>query len=192
MTTPDANPFRRLVAYGIDISLLYTGLLALQFGFQILTNWAVSDWLVASGNTLLIYAWIFLTMSLPMWTYFIVFESGPGQATLGKRLLSLAVTDMAGNRLTVARATLRTAFKLAFFEIGHLSFLYPTPISEESTPSFRIGFAVLPAVMAFYFVLTLVTVRHQSVHDLVAHTLVIRRQAALPRGSSGAAAGHNR
>ena len=57
-----------------------------------------------------------------MWLYFILNESGPRQATLGKSLLGLKVTDLDGNRLTVTTAAWRTVCKLAFFEIGHLSF----------------------------------------------------------------------
>ena len=177
MMAPRTNPFRRLLAYGIDISLLYAGLLAVQFGFHFLTRWAVPDWLVAGGDYVLVYGWIVLTISLPMWLYFILFESGPRGATPGKALLGLRVTDLAGRRIALSRASLRTACKLAFFEIGHLSFLFPTPLADEAVPSFRVGFVIVPALMGLYFVLTFVTRRGQSVHDLVARTLVVRRPA---------------
>ncbi len=64
---------------------------------------------------------------------------------------------------------------MAFFEIGHLSFLLPTPLFAESDPPFRVGFAILLVLMAFYFVLTLITPRRQSLHDLIVKTLVLRR-----------------
>jgi uncharacterized RDD family membrane protein YckC len=175
MNTTYANPFRRLLAYWIDMTLLYAVLVGLQFGFVALTKGVVNNWLEAQNNGLLTWGGIFLTVSLPMWLYFILNEKGVRQATLGKSLLGLKVTDMNGNRLQAATATWRTACKLAFFEIGHLSFLFPTPLFAEPDPPFRVGIAILLGLMAFYFVLTLITPRRQSLHDLLAKTLVVRR-----------------
>jgi uncharacterized RDD family membrane protein YckC len=45
------------------------------------------------------------------WLYFAVLESSPWQATLGKKLLGLYVTDLHGQRLTRSRATGRTMAK---------------------------------------------------------------------------------
>jgi uncharacterized RDD family membrane protein YckC len=42
---------------------------------------------------------------LVTWLYFAKMESGPGQATFGKRLLGLKVIDMAGQRLSFGRAS---------------------------------------------------------------------------------------
>ena len=168
-----ANPFLRLLAYLIDITLLYAVLLGLQFGFYTLTNGVVADWLI-HHNLFLLWAWIFLTISLPIWIYFILNESGSRQATLGKSLLGLKVTDLAGNRLKAGTSTWRTICKLAFFEIGHLSLIFPTPALQDPEPSFRVGLVILIGLMVFYFVLTLITPRRQSLHDLVVKTLVVR------------------
>jgi len=175
MNTTYANPFRRLLAYWIDITLLYAVLVGIQFGLTAVTNGAIVNWFELRNNPFLTYGWIFLVISLPMWLYFILNESSPRQATLGKSLLGLKVTDMNGNRLQPAKATWRTACKLAFFEIGHLSFLFPTPLFAEPDPPFRVGISILLALMAFYFVLTLITPRHQSLHDLIVKTVVLRR-----------------
>jgi len=175
MNTNYANPLRRLVAYWIDITLLYAVLLGLQIGFVALTNGAVNNWIAAQHNGILTWGWIFLTISLAMWLYFILNEGGPRQATLGKLLLGLKVTDMDGNRLKATTATWRTVCKLAFFEIGHLSFLLPTPLFDEPDPSFRIGFVILISLMIIYFVVNLMTPRHQSIHDLIVKTMVVRR-----------------
>ena len=180
---PEANPLRRLLAYWIDITLLYATLVGLQLGFNSLTHGVVADWL--GDRLFLLWVWIFLTISLPIWLYFILFESGPRQATLGKSLLGLQVTDMAGNRLGRHRATLRTASKLAFFEIGHLALLYPTPLFDDPAPSFRVGIIVVIALMITYFVVALITPRHQSVHDLVAKTLVVKRKKGANRHHTG-------
>ena len=175
MNTTSANPFRRLLAYWIDITLLYAVLVGIQFGLTALTDGAIVSWFVMRDNSFVTYGWIFLVISLPMWLYFILNESSPRQATLGKSLLGLKVTDMDGNRLKGSTATWRTAYKLAFFEIGHLSFLFPTPLFDEPNPSFRVGFAIVIALMLAYFAVTLITPRRQSIHDLAVHTLVVCR-----------------
>jgi uncharacterized RDD family membrane protein YckC len=41
------------------------------------------------------------------WLYFAYLESSSNQATLGKMVMRIAVTDMRGNRITFARASLR-------------------------------------------------------------------------------------
>ncbi|TFH36705.1 MAG: RDD family protein [Anaerolineales bacterium] len=169
-----ANPLRRLLAYWIDITLLYAVLVGLQFGFVALTGGRINQWITAQHSGLLTWGWIFVTVSLPMWLYFIMSESGVRQATLGKLLLGLKVTDLAGRRLTRGKATLRTFSKLAFFEIGHLSFLFPTPLFDTPDPPFRIGFVILLALMLVYFVSAAVTARHQSIHDFVVGSVVIR------------------
>jgi len=175
MNTNYANPLRRLLAYSIDITLLYAMLVGLQVGFVAVTGGVVNDWIAAQHMGILTWGWIFLTISLPMWLYFILNESGPRQASLGKSLLGLKVTDLNGNRLMVTTATWRTVCKLAFFEIGHLSLLFPTPLFDEPYPSFRVGIVILMALMLVYFVVTLITPRHQSLHDLIIKTQVVRR-----------------
>jgi hypothetical protein len=63
----------------------------------------------------------------------------PAVSYARQRLLRLKVTDTLGRRITRKRAALRIAAKLAFFEIGHLSFLFPTPLFSESNPHFRLS-----------------------------------------------------
>ncbi len=79
------------------------------------------------------------------WLYFALHESSPLQATLGKRLLGIYVTDGDGERLTFVRATIRYFSK-------YLSII------------FMIGF-----IMAAF------TKNKQALHDLIADTLVVNR-----------------
>jgi uncharacterized RDD family membrane protein YckC len=80
------------------------------------------------------------------WLYFAVMESSPWQATLGKKLLGLYVTDIHGQRLTFGRATGRTLAKYL------------------SVMTAGIGYLVCG-----------VTERKQALHDVVAKCLVLRR-----------------
>jgi uncharacterized RDD family membrane protein YckC len=79
------------------------------------------------------------------WLYFAKLESGPLQATYGKRAMGIRVTDMLGQRITFGRATGRFFGKIV------------------STMTIYIGF-----IMAGF------TDRKQALHDMMAGTLVVR------------------
>jgi uncharacterized RDD family membrane protein YckC len=81
------------------------------------------------------------------WLYFAGLESSDRQATLSGGLLKVRVTDLDGNQLTFSRATAR------YFAM-YLSAITP----------FAIGYW-----MAFW------TKRRQTLHDLLARTLVVKR-----------------
>lgn len=86
-----------------------------------------------------------LMIQLADWLYSAGLESSAWQATLGKKMLGLKVTDLTGQRLSFARATGRHFGK-------YLSSL-----------TLLIGFA-----MAGF------TGKKQALHDLIAKTLVVR------------------
>ena len=88
----------------------------------------------------------FAVVYLMVWIYFALFEASAWQATPGKRMLRLYVTDLAGRRLTLARAALRNIARLlsGFVLVGY----------------FLAGF----------------TQRKQALHDILASSLVLRRQ----------------
>lgn len=81
-----------------------------------------------------------------VWLYFALFESSSWQATPGKRVLGLLVTDMHGRRISFARASGRYFGKIlsgAILMIGYL----------------MAGF----------------TAKKQALHDILADCLVLRR-----------------
>ena len=88
------------------------------------------------------------TVSLLLtWLYHALMESSEWQATLGKKVLGLVVTDMAGRRVSFGRATGRHFAK----------------IITNMVPAF-IGY-----IMAGF------TERKQALHDMIAGCLVLRR-----------------
>ena len=91
---------------------------------------------------------VFVANCLVGWLYFALFESRGWQATPGKRLLGLRVTDLAGNRISFGRASGRYFSKL-------LSFLI-----------FYIGFIMVG-----------LTDKKQGLHDKMVDTLVLRGNA---------------
>ena len=81
-----------------------------------------------------------------MGVYFSLMESSAWQATLGKKVMGLQVTDLQGRRLSFARATARHFAKLI------------------SNFSFTIG-----------YVMAGITKRKQALHDIITECLVIRK-----------------
>jgi uncharacterized RDD family membrane protein YckC len=80
------------------------------------------------------------------WLYFAFLESSEWQGTLGKKVLGLIVTDMAGHKVTFWRATARYFAKY----VTHFTFF--------------IGY-----IMAGF------TEKRQALHDMIASCLVLRR-----------------
>lgn len=78
--------------------------------------------------------------------YWAIFEASAWQATPGKRILRIYVTDLRGRRLSFARALLRN-------------------IARQLSGIFFIGYMMVGF-----------TERKQALHDLLASTLVLRRQ----------------
>ncbi len=97
---------RRLAAWGLDTALI----LGYLIGFpMILDALGMTDAVSAHlGFILLAYA---LWLGVPP-LYFVVMECSPLQGTLGKWLVGVKVTDMAGRRLTLAQSTGRTMAKV--------------------------------------------------------------------------------
>jgi len=138
----------RLVAYlvdsfllGILLSPVLAGILMnnhVQTSMQDFVKFYTGDTRQAFALQLLIY--------LVAWLYFASFESSAWQATLGKRMLGLRVTDLQGKRISFARASGRSFGKIisGFF--------------------FLLGF-----VMAAF------TEKKQALHDMLAGCLVLKK-----------------
>jgi uncharacterized RDD family membrane protein YckC len=88
----------------------------------------------------------YLLLFVMMWVYYALFEASKWQATPGKRLLRLYVTDMMGQPITFWRASLRYFGR----KISELTFL---------VGYFIAGF----------------TQKKQALHDIMAGCLVLRR-----------------
>lgn len=79
------------------------------------------------------------------WLYFVLLETSQKQATLGKMLVEIKVSDINGNRLGFGQATGRYFSKMISMIILGVGFLFP-----------------------------LWTPRKQALHDIIAGTLVLR------------------
>lgn len=142
-----AGFWRRLLAWVIDFTLW----LALVIALGKLVGGGIrrdNGWLVftvepgyAAANLSVLIGWLYCAGC----------ESSAWQATLGKRLVGLAVTDENGERISFVRASCRHLSKL----------LSALPLG--------IGFLITPF-----------TARKQALHDLISHSLVVDAREVVP------------
>jgi uncharacterized RDD family membrane protein YckC len=136
----------RLVAWFID--LFVTACISLGIALIVRAGmWMVGRFGVVTVELSLAASFLSPLLGLlASWLYFAGLESSPKQATLGKQMLGLIVTDGSGGRVGFGRASVRFWSKLV------------------SMALFMVGF-----VMAAF------TERKQALHDLIADCLVVKR-----------------
>lgn len=171
---------RRAAAYATDVAIAYGIFLAIQTGISPLRNRLDPNWMASPS---LFEGYILLTISLPVWCYFAFSESSSWRATIGKRLLGLRVTDVAGKRIGIGRSVLRTAVKLLPWDLAHLTIALPAPLFIDPNSGaldwtrgeFRLGFILVYALIGVTVVTMVRTSRRQALHDLAASTVVLHR-----------------
>jgi uncharacterized RDD family membrane protein YckC len=89
----------------------------------------------------------FVVLFVLMWLYYGLFESSKWQATPGKRMLRLYVTDLNGHPVTFGRASIR-----------------------------YLGRKISELILFFGYVLAGFTEKKQALHDIMAGCLVLRRR----------------
>ncbi len=128
---------RRLVAFIVDIIIILLfdivamTVLGLTRGIQNSYFYFVQrvavDTLTTDGTTAALYGSILAAYGIVLivipWLYFAGFESSRSQATPGKLLMHIVVTDMTGNKPTFARVTLRHFAKFVSALILFIGFL---------------------------------------------------------------------
>jgi uncharacterized RDD family membrane protein YckC len=133
----------RFVAIFID-GLILSPLIFIYVGVDLADVSATDPNVKIALGFVLFIAW--LAIFVGQWLYFALQESSRAQATLGKRLMGIQVTDRQGNRIGFGRATGRYFGKII------------------SGFTLYIGF-----MMAGW------TERKQALHDMLADTLVVRK-----------------
>ena len=166
-----AGSVRRIVAYAIDVGFLSSVLLIPQFAINYLTGFTPASFFNLSSG-LYAYVWVLLTVSLPSWFYFAASDYSARGAALGKRIIGLRVADTNGDRIGLGRAILRTLIKIVPWELTHILFFLPFLTAGQSA---ALGpEIIMPYVLvAIYGAIMLRTHGKQSIHDLVAGTVVI-------------------
>jgi len=91
--------------------------------------------------------WLIAILSVVKWLYYALLESSAWQATLGKKALGLMVTDLEGYRISFGRATGRFFAKM-----------------------------ISAMILCIGFMMAGFTKKKQALHDMIAGTLVIRKE----------------
>jgi uncharacterized RDD family membrane protein YckC len=164
----------RVIAYVLDCSLLFIGLVLLQAILFVINPLIASFRSGGQPTPGQIHLWVFATATLPFLFYFALTIRSSRQATVGMRLLKLKVTDVAGGRIGLGKSLLRSAVMLIPFELNHAVMFHLAPRNAPPQPVFFFGIAAIWVVIAIYIAAILLTRRRQSVHDLVASTVVQR------------------
>ncbi len=81
------------------------------------------------------------------WLYYALMESSHKQATIGKIVLGISVTDLSGNRISFGRATGRYFAKI-----------------------------ISGVLLSIGYIMAAFTAKKQTLHDIIASTLVIKNQ----------------
>ena len=151
LTSPQAEMlgfagfWRRLAAFLVDLALLTLAVAVggMVFAFVLVVAPKEADKLLTSSYT----PWgIGLLLLVLSWLYFAGYECSTSQATIGKMMLGIAVTDLKGDKLSFGRATVRTFARL----------LSVAPLGAG-------------------FVIVAFSRRKRALHDRIAGTLVVLR-----------------
>jgi uncharacterized RDD family membrane protein YckC len=159
VTAPTVRPveyagfWRRFVAYiidriiiGIPASILVMAMVVPSIVAMCNRNWDVEDIPVAIVTFIICWIWLAMVIVIAHVLYFTWFESSRFQATPGKMVLGIIVTDIQGQRISFLRALGRNAGKI----LSHVIF--------------SIG-----------FILAGVTAKKQALHDMLADCLVVMK-----------------
>ncbi len=167
---------KRMTAYLIDCIICYS-LVMLVIQWAILSNIRESlgiteEWFKSSLNMEL---YVLISISIPVWAYFVYFDSNKTKGTFGKRILKLSVRDQENKTMSLSKSFQRTILKLAPWEIAHLGVIFPTPIYFENEPDIRILTIVGILLFSIYMISIVFNTNGQSLYDKLIGTKVIEK-----------------
>ena len=177
MTRQRELALRRLLAFLVDygVMVLFVAVVSAA-GFAIRSQLGVT----ASAPTefqqkLLSHALVFTTVMLPILFYFAVSESSRWQATIGKRVLRLQVTDDHGGRPRLLRTLLRNAVKFFPWELAHTGVWHVPGTPFVSEPgAFSWGTWIAALLLALWWFASIWLGDGRTPYDRIAGTVVTR------------------
>lgn len=171
---------RRLAALGLDY-LVILGWMAVLAAGSLVIRVAVGppDVLGALGpiGAQVVF---FALLTLPVGLYLFLSESGPAQATWGKRRMGLIVTSDDGARPNHGQVAVRTAVKLLPWELAHafiwqMQAVFYREGYDAAVPVWVIvGLNLVNVAIVVYLAMSLLGAA-RGPHDRAARTAVVRR-----------------
>lgn len=171
---------RRAAAYIIDCIICYT-LIMLVLQWAILSNvrtliGITDDWFRDSIHMEL---YVLLTISLPVWIYFIYFDSNRSKGSFGKRIMRLSVYDEYGERISLWSSFKRTFLKLLPWETAHLGIIFPVPMYIVENPDLRILTIIGILLFIVYALCIIVHPKGRSIYDKMIGTVVLEENQSV-------------
>jgi len=154
-----------IIILGIPLGCLYSFIIFIVISGQ--AN-SFEDMTTVLANPQLTILISFVVLPI-VWLYFALFESGTKQATPGKRVLSIKVTDLNGDRISFGRASARY-FGCFLYNIPTWFAGWILPI--ESNAIFQTIWGLLGP---FVYLVMLFTKKKQNLHDMISGTLVLEK-----------------
>lgn len=115
----------------------------------------------------------FLLVTLPVTLYFALGESGPSQATWGKRRLGLKVVDRQFGRVSRARALARTVLKFVPWELAHACIWRLSFDPQSPSPLVYLGLATVWVLVGLNIVSLVLSPQRQTIYDKLSGTRVV-------------------
>jgi len=131
-----------------------------------------NEWFV---NSLNLQLYVFLTISLPVWLYFTYTDSKQSNGTIGKRIMKLKVLNYNNEKIGLKRNLVRTALKLAPWEISHIGVIFPSPLYFAQNYEIRILTIFGIILFVAYMGSIVIDSDRQSLYDKLTGTKVIGR-----------------
>jgi len=167
--------YKRALAYVIDCTIAYAAVM-------LLIQWAIlsqfrdqlgitGEWFRVSTHMQL---YVFLTISIPVWTYFALMDSNASRGTWGKRIFRIRVIRETGNESPgIGRSYLRTFLKLLPWEIAHVGVIFPTPLYFENEAELRAWTYAGIALLIGYMLSMIFSKKRHTLYDYIIGTQVI-------------------
>lgn len=176
---------RRLIAFGIDCTVLFAVLAAPQFAIMVLTGrWFLDQ----DSASVLTWAWVFVSIVVPSFAYFTVCDGLRDGVTIGKRLVRLSARPTDGLPMTWQRAAIRNVVKLIPWEATHIMIFFPEPFSDDPLSIGKMVLMWLANVLLVVWLAVPLLDRplYRAIHDRLARTRVMptRTQSASRSGTA--------
>ena len=158
---------RRFAAFGIDYLVVATYALGL-FGITNFLNLEEMEFTPINGQLL-----GFFTMTLPVFLYFYLTESGRKKATIGKRIMRISVGPKRGD--TNPSIFLRNLLKFLPWEIGHTGVHWVVFYSRSvnDAPMWVWIALILPQIIMLVYAIGIIISRGEGgIYDHAANTVV--------------------
>ena len=171
-----AGFWKRFVAVLIDAIILIILQFIVAFGVPPTWSNSTNGW---DNPKVIAYNLCTIVVS---WMYFAIMESSSLQATFGKKILGIIVTDTQGQKISFARASARYFGKsfaiLIWLAAGLVEFMAQNTGGEESPYKYLAILLFLIGAIAFFFgyLMAAFTPEKQALHDIIARCLVVKGQ----------------